>query len=552
VTATSKPDASAPVSKAALEEGFRDFAESIVQHIDEVFFWQDPGCIRPYFVSNAYEKIWGRPCESVYAEPSSWIESIHPDDRTRAMRELRRADEVQGGVEYRITRPDGEVRWVWVRIFPYRNGSGEITRLIGIGQDYTARKEAERSQAFLASIVESSDDSIVGSDLGGKIVSWNNGAERLFGYTREEAIGNPVTLLFPPEQLGDYLKTALSAVGRLQEIRRFEAVRMAKGGIPIEVSVILCPIKDSFGEIRGLSGIYRDIRNRKELERKREAMELRLRHAEKLESVGRLAAGVAHEINTPIQFVSDSVHFIGDGIHDLCGLIQKYQTARDGLSSERIAEIEQLEQDIDLTYLLEQIPKALVRALDGLDRVAAIVRSMKEFAHPDQSQQVTVDLNHAIQSTLTVARNEYKYVADIETRLGDLPPVLCYAGEINQVFLNIVINAAHAIGDVVAGTQQKGSIRIETWPEGDDAVVTIEDTGGGIPADIRHRIFDPFFTTKAVGKGTGQGLAIARSVIVDKHGGSIDFECEMGRGTKFLIRLPINGKPKNAAAAGGQ
>ena len=187
------------------------------------------------------------------------------------------------------------------------------------------------------------------------------------------------------------------------------------------------------------------------------------------------------------------------------------------------------------------MPKAIHRALDGLDRVATIVRSMKSFAHPDSTEMTTVDLNAAIESTLIIARTEYKYVADVETELGVLPPVHCFAGDINQVVLNIVVNAAHAIGDVVKGTENRGKITVRTKRDGEHVVVTIADTGTGIPDAIREKIFDPVFTTKEVGKGTGQGLAIARGVVVDKHGGTIAVESETGKGTTFHLRLPIDG-----------
>jgi len=260
----------------------------------------------------------------------------------------------------------------------------------------------------------------------------------------------------------------------------------------------------------------------------RTRIEIELRQAQKLESVGRLAAGVAHEINTPVQFVSDSLQFVRDGMTDLFGVVVANITA-DAAS------------ETDLPYLTEHLPKALDRALDGLDRVATIVRSMKAFAHPDSKEMAAADLNHAIESTLTMARNEYKYVADLETELGELPPVRCHVGELNQAVLNIVVNAAHAIGDVVAGTSTRGRIRVSTYREGDVVVIAIADTGGGIPDHIHNYIFDPFFTTKEVGRGTGQGLAIARSVIVDKHHGRLEFETSVGRGTTFFIRLAIDG-----------
>jgi signal transduction histidine kinase len=270
--------------------------------------------------------------------------------------------------------------------------------------------------------------------------------------------------------------------------------------------------------------------------------EVELRQAQKLESVGRLASGVAHEINTPIQFVSDSTHFLQEATSDLMKILAKLEAVQHaveaGVPAEQLAaEAAALQEELDQPYLVERIPKGFNRALDGLSRVAKIVRSMKEFAHPDAGDMTSVDLNAAIESTLTIAVNEYKYVADVETHLGDLPPVPCFAGEINQVILNIIINAAHAIGDVVRDTDTRGRITVETRREGDLAVISISDTGTGIPDAIRDRIFDPFFTTKEVGRGTGQGLAIARSVM-EKHHGSITVETRVGSGTTFHLRLP--------------
>ncbi len=274
-------------------------------------------------------------------------------------------------------------------------------------------------------------------------------------------------------------------------------------------------------------------------------IETELRQAQKLEAVGRLASGVAHEINTPIQFVSDSIYFLRDATVDLLTVIEKLQKVQQSVmvgTPSRIAVDEAIAAaaEADLPYLVESIPKAFDRSIDGLGRVASIVRSMKEFAHPDSKEMASVDLNRAIESTLTIARNEYKYVAEVEKDFGDLPPVLCYAGEINQAILNIIINAAHAIGDVVQGSCQKGQIYVRTRQEGENVTITISDTGAGIPEQIREKIFDPFFTTKEVGKGTGQGLSIARAVIIDKHKGHISLESEVGKGTTFFIQLPIH------------
>jgi two-component system, NtrC family, sensor kinase len=258
-----------------------------------------------------------------------------------------------------------------------------------------------------------------------------------------------------------------------------------------------------------------------------------------------LAAGIAHEINTPIQFVGDNTRFLQDSFGGLQTLIAHYQELRDAVNSgavspELLTKVRDVETESDSAYLLEEIPKALSQTLDGVTRVATIVRAMKEFAHPEGKEMAAADLNRALLSTLTVARNELKCVADVETEFGDLPMVICNIGDVNQVFLNILVNAAHAIGESVKGTSKKGTIRVRTVPEDKGVLVAISDTGEGIPEGIRNRIFDPFFTTKEVGRGTGQGLAIARSVVVDRHKGTLTFESELGKGTTFFIRLPID------------
>jgi signal transduction histidine kinase/HAMP domain-containing protein len=283
-------------------------------------------------------------------------------------------------------------------------------------------------------------------------------------------------------------------------------------------------------------------------------LESELAAAQKLESVGRLAAGVAHEINTPVQFVSDNIHFVRTSATDMVPVIRAYRDLQravldggDAACAAQAAAAAEAAADVD--YLIENVPPALDSAIDGLGRIATIVRSMKEFAHPDQAQMSFADLNQAIQSTLVVARNEYKYIAELETGFGVLPPVACYLGEINQVVLNLLVNAAHAIGDVVKGTSDLGRIAVSTRVDGDSVEISVSDTGAGIPEAIRDKIFDPFFTTKEVGKGTGQGLAIAHSVIVKKHGGTLRFESEIGKGTTFFIRLPVRAPTLTEKAA---
>jgi signal transduction histidine kinase len=286
----------------------------------------------------------------------------------------------------------------------------------------------------------------------------------------------------------------------------------------------------------------------------RERIETELRLAQKLESVGRLAAGVAHEINTPIQYVSDSISFVRDVLPSLAGAIGRYRdlvAAVGGGGDVAAAALAARTTDeaSDLDYTLANVPEALDAALEGLGRVATIVRAMKEFGQPNRDERAMVDLNRAIESTLIIAANDCKYVASVETDLAPLPPVRCNSGEINQAVLNLMINAAHAIHDVVGESGAKGKIVVRTRRDGGEVEIAISDTGGGIPSAIRDKIYDPFFTTKEVGRGTGQGLAIARSVVVDKHGGSLRFDSEPGKGTTFFLRLPIGEAPQAAPAA---
>jgi signal transduction histidine kinase len=286
-----------------------------------------------------------------------------------------------------------------------------------------------------------------------------------------------------------------------------------------------------------LRGLMLDVTELRDLERE-------LAAAQKLESVGRLAAGVAHEINTPVQFVSDYVQFARTAMTEIAKVIFAYhalqEAAKSGgnvlVTAEHAA---RTEVDVDLDFLMKDVPLALEGAVEGLRRIATIVRSMKEFAHPDQADKTFANLNQAIQSTLIVASNEYKYIATIDAHLGELPLVPCYLGEINQVVLNLIVNASHAMADAVKDTGRLGILTICTRLDGDAVEISIADTGTGIPESVRDSIFDPFFTTKEVGKGTGQGLAIARSIIVNKHGGTLRFETECGKGTTFFIRLPI-------------
>jgi PAS domain S-box-containing protein len=363
-------------------------------------------------------------------------------------------------------------------------------------------------------------------------------------YRKDDVIGGSWTQYFPPEHRPE-MEVALATVFETGVAQSFETTTDGPDGVPRWFSTQLGAIREGDRTV-GAVLVAQDI-----TERKRAQAELvAARH---MALLGTLVAGVAHEINTPIQFVGDSIQFLRDSAIDLLALIGELQSLRTSIThgapaDEVIASATLAEEKADLPYIRANLPDAFERSVEGLQRVAAIVRSLKDFAHPSEKEMKAVDLNRAIEGALLIARGEYKYVADLVTDFGEIPLVICHAAEISQAVLNIVVNAAHAIGDVVRGSELKGRIEVRTRRDGAHVFISVRDSGGGIPEAIRGRIFDPFFTTKEVGKGTGQGLAIAWATVKEQHGGELSFETELGQGTTFFIKLPIQGKKRAPAA----
>jgi len=373
---------------------------------------------------------------------------------------------------------------------------------------------------------------IYAKDTESRFIAMNAALARSIGTESTAAIGKTDFDFFPPELAQKFFSDEQALIKSGTAIIDLEEPGFDQvTGMPRTVVTSKVPLRDVNGMMIGIIGIGFDITERK-------LAEQRMAQGEHLESIGRLAAGVAHEINTPIQYLNDSVYFIREAMQDLLA------------HNAKLAALLPVQPEVDenIEDLKLELPPALDRVVDGLGRIAEIVRSMKEFSHVDQREMGRVDLNRAIGSTLIIARSEYKYVADVETDFKDLPLVTCHGGQINQVVLNLVVNAAHAIADQVKGTSNKGLITVKTCVENGFAVVSISDTGGGIPEAIRKRIFEPFFTTKEVGKGTGQGLSIAHTVIAS-HGGKLEFVTEIGTGTTFYVRLPIAAEESEAAVA---
>jgi PAS domain S-box-containing protein len=437
---------------------------------------------------------------------------------------------------------NGKTVWIETIKTPVYNDQGEVIGTTGIAREFTARKQAadelRRAHKEIEQLFESIPFMMIGISPDGRISHWNHEAAKTLWIKETPVAGR---------KLQDYSLSwewdkVFQGIKDCQETGKSVRVEGIHYGRPDSkdglLGISISPITEEDGRISGLILLGRDITERR-------LLEAQLAQAQKLESIGQLAAGLAHEINTPIQYVGDNTRFLRDAFQDLLHLEEEYGTllaeCRTGaVAPSNLERVEGVKREIDLDYLMGEIPTAISQSLEGVERVTKIVRAMKDFSHPGTVEKQAVDLNKAIESTITVARNEWKYVAEMVTDLDpSLPLVPCRSDEFNQVILNIIINAAHAIAEVVGREPaQKGTITIKTRRRGDGVEVSISDSGRGIPEEIRTKIFDPFFTTKEVGRGTGQGLAISHAVIVEKHGGAIDFETTMGQGTTFFIRLP--------------
>jgi len=385
---------------------------------------------------------------------------------------------------------------------------------------------------------------LIGLSNENKIVFWNLMAEKLFEKDAVEVMGLPL------DQCGvdcdwDIIFRGISESRlkahpiRLDDIG-FRRPDNEQGYMGITIQPFIADDKSIWGTV--IMGA--DITDRKKLE-------VHLQQSQKMEAIGQLAAGIAHEINTPTQFVGDNTRFFQDAFNDLIEIIKIYRdllniSKSGSLSNELIQTAEERVEELDLDYLEEEIPVAIQHTLKGVRRIAKIVQAMKIFAHPGGEEKEPADINNEIEKTITISRNEWKYVAKLETDFDEsLSLVPCFQAELNQVILNLIVNAAHAIAEANKDNPtQMGTIRIRTRREDNWAKVYVSDTGSGIPEEIRHKIFDLFFTTKEPGKGTGQGLAISHSVIVEKHKGTIAVESSEGKGTTFIISLPLAFEPE--------
>jgi two-component system, NtrC family, sensor kinase len=461
--------------------------------------------------------------------PTLWSELSHTEDLPRVQEAF--ADHIENfwpfTQTWRMKHANGEWRWVLCRAVTSRSPEGSPLRLVGVFSDITDRIRAEDRHRALGAAIP---DLLLRVGGDGMLLDVKPPA-----YDPPPGLSWPLSgqslSLWPPAR--DWYQRVITMIREGAPVTGFEAALGTDGARRFaDVRVVASGADEALC-------IVRDVTEQRQLE-------AQLMQAHKLESIGQLAAGIAHEINTPMQFIGDNLTFLKEVCVSLLSLIEAQQNtlaavADRPISEDEVSEIARVREDVDFDYLAEKGPRAVEAALDGVKRVAHIVSAMKEFSHPGKVEKSMADLNRELETTITISMNVWKYVADIERDFDPrLPPVPCHPGEINQVVLNLIVNAAHAIGDVTDnGARGKGVIKVSTGRKDAFVEIRVSDTGTGIPEKVRQRIFDPFFTTKEVGRGTGQGLAIARTTVVDKHRGAIDVETEVGKGTTFIVRLPL-------------
>jgi two-component system NtrC family sensor kinase len=529
---------------------------------DAVFVSDADG--RIIWANAEFARQTGRPRQELIGlRRTQLYEGPSTPQRERAIGELAAMRSVSG--EFPLRDATGVNHWVALTALPLYDDAGLIDGMVGIERDVTEQREAQRrrQQALLRAesltVALEHEKRLLSMVIGTipHMVWWKESDLRYTGcneaYLRLRGLTDQLDLL---GRRDDQLEVTHEIGPRLVELER----QVLDTGRPaVDVKVVLedsgrtfqfsvLPYLDN-GRIAGVVGVGADISHATELERQ-------LAQANRLEAIGQLAAGVAHEINTPVQYASDNTRFVADtvtgllaGLRQIEGLVNDPQGTADERLRERVA---QILTDLDLGFVAEEVPNALVQSLEGLDRVAQIVRAMKDFSHPGHGRS-QADLNRLITSTAQVSRNEWKYVAELEL---DLDPavglVSCYEGDLKQVVLNIIVNAAHAIEELRRGRHldRLGHIVVASRLVGDEVRVTVTDDGIGMDEATMNRVFDPFFTTKEVGKGTGQGLTLARSTM-KKHGGRIDVTSKLGEGSTFSIVLPLKDPGAGSADAAG-
>jgi PAS domain S-box-containing protein len=529
--------------------GKSEFLNSVINHASEGIIVLDEN-VKYRLINPASGRIMGYNPEDWLGKPAGT--KVHPDDRKTATYGFLKALRGESSrIEARFLGADGLYRTLDINCNPL-NWAGKH-HVISVVTDITECKRVEKELRVKDSAIASSINAIAITDPELNMTYINNSFLELWGYeSDEDVLGKPATEFWQARrsasEIIDILRDRRSWIGEL--------VARRKDGSLFDVQVWASMVSNEAGKPICNMASFIDITERKRAEEQLQETNRLLREAnrqlqenqqeliqsEKMASIGQLSAGVAHEINNPISFIMVNLRILEGYVksfkslfahcNELSAAIRNCNRARQEAALERI---ERIRAQKELPYILKDINGLVAESIEGTERICEIVRDLGSFARADEAQVNEVDINECIETTLKIIGNELKYRCTVNKHLNPLPSIYCYPGQLKQVFMNLLLNAAHAI-------PERGEITITTEVADSHIVVKVSDTGAGILPENLSRIFDPFFTTKDAGKGTGLGLSISQRII-QKHSGTIEVESQVGKGTTFTIHLPVEGVP---------
>lgn len=536
------------------EEKFRNFIENTV---DLIYSYDIEGAFT-YLSPNFFDILGYKPEEYL---GENFTTLVHPDDLKSCFTFLNRIserDKKQGGLEFRAKRKNNTWCWMIANSSPIKDTEGNVIGYQGIARDITERKQTDKTLLRISKAVESVADAIGIADTVGQAIYLNPAFTELFGYTLDElnAAGGPDAIFADPQEAASIYATVYNHGLSY----RGEITMKNRNGKLLQLEIAADAIKDKAGNIIGSVGLHRDISERKQVENKlkQQTQELeqalkeiqntqsQLIHSEKMSSLGQLVAGVAHEINNPVNFIHGNLNYAEEYAQELLSLINLYQKH----FPNSVPEIQDKIKAIELEFIIEDLPGLFASMQCGTNRIREIVASLRTFSRLDEADLKKADIHEGLDSTLMILDHRFKATEErpaitLIKQYGNLPLIECYAGQLNQVFMNILANAIESLeesfvkGDLyLHNTTPTICIRTE-MPTLDKAIIRISDNGVGMSEEVQQKLFDPFYTTKPVGKGTGMGLSISYQIITDRHHGALSCISSPGMGAEFIIEIPI-------------
>jgi PAS domain S-box-containing protein len=505
-----------------------------------------------------------------------FINAIHPEDRSAVLKAIDNCinNNMDYNIEHRIIWSDGTVHWLHERGNVLHDKDNNPVRMLGLVHDITKKKEAEEalnksamqsiqdhiklslehkrrvaSEEKLSNILDIAPEAIIVINGNQEISVFNKGAEKIFGYKADEIMGKSLDLLIP-DNLADIHKINVVSFISSSDIARKMGARKSINGkrkngdeFPCGASISkiqkneewFCTVilRDLSDQIKAQTELIKEKNEQGQLIIKLQDAQDQLLQSEKMASIGQLAAGVAHEINNPVGYINSNIGSLKKYLDDVFKLLDTYESSEINITDNTaIEKIKAIKQEIEIDYLKNDIKDLITESEEGVSRVKKIVQDLKEFSHVGEAEWQWANLHTGLDSTLNIVHNELKYKADVIKEYGNLPDIECIVSQLNQVFMNILVNAAHAI-------EQRGTITVRSGTEDNGVWIEIEDSGKGMNEETKRRIYDPFYTTKPVGKGTGLGMSLSFKII-EKHNGKIEVKSELGKGTCFHLWLPIN------------